>query len=157
VRRFWPAESRETTTSREPPGDTEPLHRRVDLVAGRAHRRTPERHVLGDGQIGVEPVAVAEHAHPRSDRVAMGHEIESEHPTAPALDRQQSGAQPEHARLPGAVGAAEEDHLATLHLERGAGEHGEAAEHRHRVTQVDGIDLPTRGTGGSSSARSARC
>ncbi len=67
----------------------------------------------------------------------MGHEIEAQHPTAATLDREQSGAQPQDARLPGAVRAAQEDDLATLHLEGGAGEHGKAAQHGHRVTQID--------------------
>ena len=54
-----------------------------------------------------------------------------------ACERQQPGAQPQQRRLAGAVRTAEQDDLASVHGEVGAGERGERTEDDDGVAQLD--------------------
>ena len=120
VRRRWPADSLRTGTSREPSADSEPFDRRVDLVGRGADGRTPEPDVLGDGEVGVQTVAVAEQADPRPDRLALGGEVEPEHPAAPrraATARRTAAAD---VVLPAPFGPLQQHDLAGVDRERGA-------------------------------------
>ena len=74
----------------EPPGEPEPLEGGIDLIGRGTDGRAPEPDVLGHREIGVETVGVAEQADPRADRVALGRQVEPEHPSAATHDREQT-------------------------------------------------------------------
>ena len=62
VRRRWPADRRADRGAGEAAGQPEPVQRGVDLRVAGAHGAAPEADVLGDGQVVVEAVGVAEQA-----------------------------------------------------------------------------------------------
>ena len=137
MRRAWPADKLGDRHVREAAVDAEPLHRGADLVTGGADRRSPEPDVLGDGEVAVQTVAVPEQADSGADRLALGGEIEAEHACRAAHEREQAGAQPQQARLAGAVRALQQDDLAPIDTQRGAGEPGKATDHGNRVVELD--------------------
>jgi hypothetical protein len=120
----------------QPSGHVEALHRREHLGRRRSDRRSPEPDVLGDGEIQVEPVLVAEQTHGPADRLSMGAEIESEHAAAAPHQRQQPGAEPQQCGLAGAVRAAQQHDLALLDPQGGAGKGGELSEHGDCVIEL---------------------
>ena len=131
----------------EPPGEPEPLDRRLDLVARGTDRRAPEPDVLGDGEIGVEAVGVPEQADPRADRVALAWPGRTR---APVPCRARSGADPAHSRssvvLPAPFGPAQQHDLPGVDRQRRPGQRGEAAEHGDRVVELDhGAGFPSMG------------
>ena len=80
---------------------------------------------------------MAEQADPAPHRVALGGQVVAEHVRRPAGERQQAGAQPQQRGLAGAVRASQQHDLAALHLEVGARERGEVAQHRHHLAEGD--------------------
>ena len=121
----------------EPTVDGESDHRTGDLVGSGTDRRTPERDVLRHGQVAVEAVPMTEQPDPRTDRLLVGEQVEPEDASGPARQREQPGAEAEQARLPGAVGAAEQHDLATVDAHRRTGEDGERPEDGDGIVQVD--------------------
>ena len=95
VRRRWPADNVRTRTSASRPASPSRSSAARDLAGRCADRRAPEPDVLGDRQVGVEAVRVAEQADPRAHRVAFGRQVEPEHPAAATHDREQAGAEPQ--------------------------------------------------------------
>ena len=104
----------------------------------RPDRRAPEADVLGDGEVEVEPVAVAEQADAPAHGGAVGRQVAAEHRPGPAGERDQPGAHPQQRRLAGAVrarGAARSRRRPRVSVD--AGQRREPAEHGHGVVEVD--------------------
>jgi len=80
---------------------------------------------------------VTEHADPVPHRSAIDGEIDTQHLGGTPGHRQQTGAQPQQARLAGPVGAPQQDDLTPGDVEGDACQRRETTEHRHRVHQVD--------------------
>ena len=120
-------------------GRAQPLHRGVDLIGRRADGGAPEPDVLGDGEIGVEPVGVAEQADPAAAPPArrVGEVETRAHVAVPRT----SGSSPAQSRssvvLPAPFGPLQQHDLAASHGQRRAGQHREAAEHGDRVVELD--------------------
>ena len=121
----------------EPARQAEAFHRRVDLGPRRADRGAPEAHVLGDGEVEVQAVAVAEQADAAAHRVALGRQVAAEHGPGAAGERHEPGAHPQQRRLAGAVGTAEQHDLAGGDGQRHAGQRREAAEHGDGAGELD--------------------
>lgn len=121
----------------EAPVDGESDHRRSHFVTRRTHGGPPERDVLLDREVAVQPVVVSEQADPRPHQVGVGAEVEPEHASRPALDREQRRAQPQHTRLSGTVRTSEQDDLAPLDPQRRPREHGERSRHGDHVAEFD--------------------
>ena len=113
VRRFCPADSRRTGTSASRPARPRRSHRGVDLGGGGTDGGAPEAHVLGDGQVEVQPVAVAEQADAPADVLADRWRGRSPSTRAGAPgERHQPGAQAQQRGLAGAVRAPQQHDLA---------------------------------------------
>jgi sortase A len=110
----------------EPVGEPHPAEGRIDLGSGRAHGRPPEGHVVGDGEVGVEPVGMAEETHMAAHRHTVERQIVAEHLSLATLDREEPGTHPEQRGLAGSVRALQEQDLPSGHGKVGACQHGEA-------------------------------
>ena len=109
MRRRCPADSLRTGTSLKPAGQAHALERGRDLVGRGADRRSPERHVLGDREIGVQAVGVAEQADTGAHRLALRRPGRG--PSTIAVPRA-GGSSPAHSRssvvLPAPFGPVEQ-------------------------------------------------
>ena len=112
----------------------------ADLVRRRADRRAPELDVLGDGEIGVEAVGVAEQADARPHSLTLLGEVETQHHRGATGQRQQPGAQSQQGGLAGAVGAraaARSPRAARSAWHRPAPGSGRGRPRRRRVERPD--------------------
>ncbi len=121
----------------EPAIDTQSPHRCRYFFVSRPNRRTPESHILGNGQIGVQPVAMSKHPDPRANRLTLSGKIEPKHTTDPALDRQQAGTEPQQAGLPSPIRATQQHNLTRPNGQRSSCQDRKAAEHGNGVFQRD--------------------
>ena len=73
----------------------------------------------------------------RSQLFAFGEQVEPEHLARATRQRNEAGTQPQQRRLAGAIRTAHPHDLATLDVQRGAGEGWEPSEHGDRIAELD--------------------
>ncbi len=113
-------------------------HQRLrNLGSGSTRSGPPEADVLGNSEIGVQPVRMTEQTDTRPQLLALGTQIAAQHRALPPGQRQQTSAEPEQAGLPCAIGTTQQHDVAAPHSERGAGESRKASEHSHRIDELD--------------------
>ena len=112
VRRRWPAERRPTAVpARRPARPSRSSAVSISDVAG-ADGSAPEADVLGDGQVFVEAVVVAEQADAGPDGAAVGGQVDAEDGRLAPAHRQEARAQLQERGLARAVRSLQQHDLA---------------------------------------------
>ena len=121
----------------QPPFDLHTSRGSILLSTFDASGPTPESQVLFDGQIVVQHRLMTDVANPVAHRTTVGAEIASEHDCGTALGPQQSCAKAKQRRLTSAVGALEQNGLASLDLQGRTGERGEPTKKHDYLGQIN--------------------
>jgi hypothetical protein len=114
----------------QPPVEAHQAERGLDVVLGRPAGPAPEADVAGRGQLLEQGSGVAQEAHPAADRPSLGRQVVAQHPRLPPHRRDQAREDAQQRGLARTVGAAEQDDLASQHVQVDAGECGESSEQR---------------------------
>ena len=104
---------------------------------GAASSLGPEAHVLGDGEVVVEPGGVAEQGDVPAHGLPVAPQVDAEHRGLAPDDRHQAGDGPQQRGLAGTVGSPEEHDLSGLDVEVDTGKGGETAQQADRGAKVD--------------------
>src|SRR5690606_6876269 len=87
---------------------------RPEVGDARAKVARVDLEVLGDGEVVVQAVVLGTHADVALERLAVGDEVPSEEPDAPALGLEAAVEHAERGRLAGAVRAEQAEHAPAL-------------------------------------------
>ncbi len=107
------------------------------LCLGHTGGSTPETNVLAHREVVVEHRLMADVPHARPNRSAILKQIDIEHGGGPGFGSNQSRAQSQQGRLPGAVRPLEKNRLTSLDSQRRSGERGKAAKEYDDVIEFD--------------------